>query len=88
LIYGRQKPNLQCGSIDEGKPLLLSEHSSKEKPTAVVNFINILRLHFLYKILVPKMGGIQRAGTGKNEKVTEISPLLAFWPEGLGIKFL
>jgi len=34
------------------------------------------------------MGGIQRAGTGKNEKVTEISPLLAFWPEGLGIKFL
>jgi len=34
------------------------------------------------------MGGIQRAGTGKNEKVTEISPLLAFWPEGLGINFL
>jgi hypothetical protein len=34
------------------------------------------------------MGGIQRAGTGKNEKVIEISPLLAFWPEGLGIKFL
>jgi hypothetical protein len=34
------------------------------------------------------MGGIQRAGTGKNEKITEISPLLAFWPEGLGIKFL
>jgi len=29
------------------------------------------------------MGGIQRAGKGKNEKVTEISPLLAFWPEGL-----
>ncbi len=29
------------------------------------------------------MGGIQRAaGTGKNEKVTEISPLLALWPEG------
>jgi hypothetical protein len=27
------------------------------------------------------MGGIQHAGTGKNEKVTEISPLLAFWPE-------
>jgi len=34
------------------------------------------------------MGGIQRAGTGKNEKVTEISPLLVFWSEGLGIKFL
>jgi hypothetical protein len=34
------------------------------------------------------MGGFQRAGTGKNKKVTEISPLLAFWPEGLGIKFL
>ena len=34
------------------------------------------------------MGGIQRAGTGKNKKVTEISTLLAFWPEGLGIKFL
>ena len=34
------------------------------------------------------MGGIQRAGIGKNKKVTEISPLLAFWPEGLGIKFL
>ena len=34
------------------------------------------------------MGGIQRAGTGKNKKVTEIFPLLAFWPEGLGIKFL
>jgi hypothetical protein len=34
------------------------------------------------------MGGIQRAGTGKNEKVTEIFPLLVFWPEGLGIKFL
>ena len=26
------------------------------------------------------MGGIQRAGTGKNEKVTEISPLLAWGP--------
>ena len=39
------------------------------------------------KVLFP-MGGIQRAGTGKNKKVTEISPLLAFWPEGLGIKFL
>jgi len=39
--------------------------------------------------LVP-MGGIQRAGTGKNKKVTEIShlALLAFWSEGLGIKFL
>jgi len=35
-----------------------------------------------------QMGGIQRAGTGKNKKVTEISPLLAFWPEGLGVKFL
>jgi len=34
------------------------------------------------------MGGIQRAGTGKNKKFTEISPLLAFWPEGLGVKFL
>jgi hypothetical protein len=34
------------------------------------------------------MGGIQHAGTGKNKKVTEISHLLAFWPEGLGIKFL
>jgi len=34
------------------------------------------------------MGGIQHASTGKNENVTEISPLLAFWPEGLGIKFL
>ncbi len=33
------------------------------------------------------MGGIQHAGTGKNEKVIEISPLLAFWPEGLGINF-
>ena len=32
------------------------------------------------------MGGIQRAGTGKNKKVTEISSLLAFWPVGLGIK--
>jgi len=37
--------------------------------------------------LVP-MGGIQRADTGKNKKVTEVSPLLALWPEGLGIKFL
>jgi len=27
------------------------------------------------------MGGFHRAGTGKNKKVTEISPLLAFWPE-------
>jgi hypothetical protein len=34
------------------------------------------------------MGGIQRASTGKNKKVTEISPLRAFWPEGLGVKFL
>jgi hypothetical protein len=29
-----------------------------------------------------KMGGFQRAGTGKNKKVTEISPLLAFWSVG------
>jgi hypothetical protein len=35
-----------------------------------------------------QMGGFQRAGTGKNKKVTEISPLLAFWSVGLGIKFL
>ncbi len=34
------------------------------------------------------MGAFQRAGTGKNEKVTEISPLLAIWPDGLGKKFL
>jgi len=34
------------------------------------------------------MGGIQRAGTVKNEKVTEIFPLLSFWPEGLGVEFL
>ena len=34
------------------------------------------------------MGGIQRAGTGKNEKFTEISPMLVFWPEGRGIKIL
>jgi len=34
------------------------------------------------------MGGIQRAGTGKNKKVAENSPLLAFLPEGLGVKFL
>jgi len=27
------------------------------------------------------MGGFQRAGTGKNKKVIEISSLLAFWPE-------
>jgi len=27
------------------------------------------------------MGGFHRAGTGKNKKVIEISPLLAFWPE-------
>jgi hypothetical protein len=38
--------------------------------------------------LVIPMGGIQRAGTGKNEKVIKIYPMLAFWPEGLGIKFL
>jgi len=27
------------------------------------------------------MGGFHRAGTGKNKKVIEISPLQAFWPE-------
>ncbi len=27
------------------------------------------------------MGGFHRASTGKNKKVIEISPLLAFWPE-------
>ncbi len=27
------------------------------------------------------MGGFQRAGTVKNKKVVEISPLPAFWPE-------
>jgi hypothetical protein len=27
------------------------------------------------------MGGFHRTGTGKNKKVIEISPLLAFWPE-------
>ncbi len=40
------------------------------------------------KDIVFAMGGFQRAGTGKNKKVTEISPLLAFWSVGLGIKFL
>jgi hypothetical protein len=34
------------------------------------------------------MGGFQHASTGKNKKVKEISPLLAFWYAGLGIKFL
>jgi len=38
-------------------------------------------------VVIQLIGGIQRAGTGKNKKVTEISPLLAFWPEGLGINF-
>jgi len=27
------------------------------------------------------MGGFHLEGTGKNKKVKEISPLLAFWPE-------
>jgi len=27
------------------------------------------------------MGGFHHAGTGKNKKVIEIFPLLAFWPE-------
>ncbi len=27
------------------------------------------------------MGGFQCGGTGKNKKVIENSPLLAFWPE-------
>jgi len=27
------------------------------------------------------MGGFHRAGTGKNKKDIEISPLQAFWPE-------
>jgi len=27
------------------------------------------------------MGGFHCAGTGKNKKVIEISPLLEFWPE-------
>jgi len=27
------------------------------------------------------MGGFQRAGTGKNKKVIENSPLISFWPE-------
>ena len=34
------------------------------------------------------MGRFQRAGTDKNKKVTKISPLLAFWPVGLGIKLI
>jgi len=48
-------------------------------------YFSIAKIQFQSQIL---MGGIQRAGTGKNEKVTEISPLLVFWPEGLGINFL
>jgi len=27
------------------------------------------------------MGGFHHAGTGKNKKVIEISPLQAFWPK-------
>ena len=34
------------------------------------------------------IGVFQRASTGKNINVTEIFSLLAFWPVGLGIKFL
>jgi len=28
-----------------------------------------------------RMGGFHHASAGKNKKVIEISPLLAFWPE-------
>ena len=34
------------------------------------------------------MGRFQHADTGKNKKLTEISPLLAFCPVGLRIKIL
>ena len=47
-----------------------------------------VHISFASQIINLVMGGIQRASTGKNKKVTEISPLLAFWPVGLGIKFL
>ncbi len=34
------------------------------------------------------MGRCQRAGTSKNKKVKENSPLLVFWSVGLGMNFL
>jgi len=40
--------------------------------------ISFTGLFSLIEDTIRVMGGIQRAGTGKNEKVTEISPLLAF----------
>jgi len=36
----------------------------------------------------PPMGGFHRAGTGKNKKVIEISPLLAFWLEKRNISLV
>ncbi len=62
---------------------LFAEKVKSKRPCFMTKPCNSLEI----STLVP-MGGIQRAGTGKNKKVTEIFPLLAFWPEGLGIKFL
>jgi len=37
-----------------------------------------LKKHSYSVVTCVPMGGFQRAGTGKNKKVIEISPLLAF----------
>ncbi len=44
-------------------------------------FITDISILDISSIFNPTMGGFQRAGTGKNKKVTENSPLLAFCPE-------
>jgi hypothetical protein len=40
-----------------------------------------LSLTFVAKYFTSTMGGFQHAGMGKNKKVVENSPLLAFLPE-------
>ncbi len=58
-------------------PLLKEGKESKQRHKNISSFKERLMASKAEKA----MGRFHRAGTGKNKKVIEISPLPAFWPE-------
>ncbi len=51
------------------------------KGKVVIYWLKIPKFDPKRRIKSSTMGGFHRAGTGKNKKVIEISPLLVFWSE-------
>ena len=78
-------------SVEENRVRIESERGARERISAECAMeIGIVTSHISTSVTRLMGGFLYSSGfdTGKNINITEIFPLRAFWPVGLGIKFL